>query len=47
MSWVKKVVWTLVVAFALFYVFTQPEQTAAAIRGFFSGLIRLFRALAG
>lgn len=34
MSWVKKIVVILVVAFALFYLFTRPEEAAAAVRGF-------------
>lgn len=35
MSWVKKIVVVLVVAFALFYLFTRPEDAAAAVRSFF------------
>ncbi|WP_158548005.1 hypothetical protein [Desertihabitans brevis] len=35
MSWVKKIVLVLVVAFALFYLFTRPEDAASAVRSFF------------
>lgn len=44
-SAVKKAIIILVAAFAAFYIFTQPEETAAVIKGFFSGVLRLFRAL--
>lgn len=47
MNWIKKILLTLVAAFLLYYVFTQPEQSAQAVRTFFSGIARLFRALAG
>lgn len=41
MSWVKRIFWTLVVAFALYYLVTRPEDAAAAVRSFFG----LFRAV--
>lgn len=36
-SWIKKALIVLVIAFALFYLFTRPEDAAAAVRGFFNG----------
>ena len=49
----KKGVTLLVIAFALFYLVTQPEGAAAAVRGAFdavaqafSAIIRFFEALA-
>ena len=47
--WVKKLLLILVVAFALFYLFTNPEGAAAAVRRFFSlfgALAQFFTALA-
>ncbi|WP_197429910.1 hypothetical protein [Auraticoccus cholistanensis] len=35
MSWLKKIAMILVVAFALYYLFTRPEDAAAAVRSFF------------
>ncbi len=49
MNYVKKVLWILVVAFVLFYLFTRPEQAAAAVKTFigaFDAIIRFFTALA-
>lgn len=49
-STIKKILVLLVVAFALFYLFTRPEDAAAAVRGFFSGFSaigRFFQELAG
>jgi hypothetical protein len=50
----KKSVTLLVIAFALFYLFTQPENAADAVRGAgnavgdgFQAVIRFFNALAG
>ncbi|WP_179229068.1 hypothetical protein [Parenemella sanctibonifatiensis] len=34
-SWVKRVLLVLVVAFALFFLFTRPEDAANAVRTFF------------
>lgn len=45
-AWLKKFLWALVIAFALYYIFTQPEQSAQAVKNFFGGIARLFRALA-
>lgn len=45
-NWLKKTLWALLGAFALYYIFTQPEQTAQVVRDFFSGIFSLFRALA-
>jgi hypothetical protein len=49
MAWVKKAVWLLVAAFVLFYLFTRPEQAAAAVKTFvgaFDAIVRFFTALA-
>ena len=48
-TWIKRALIVLVVAFALFYLFTRPEDAAAAVRGFFNGfpsIGRFFTALA-
>ncbi|WP_169512691.1 hypothetical protein [Aestuariimicrobium kwangyangense] len=45
-GWLKKILWALLAAFALYYIFTQPEQTATVVRNFFGGIFTLFRALA-
>jgi len=49
MTWIKKAVWLLVAAFVLFYLFTRPEQAAAAVKTFvgaFDAIVRFFTALA-
>lgn len=49
MVWIKKGVWLLVAAFVLFYLFTRPEQAAAAVKTFlgaFDSIVRFFEALA-
>ncbi|MHB1010395.1 MAG: hypothetical protein ACYC1E_14445 [Propionibacteriaceae bacterium] len=49
MAWIKKAIWLLVAAFVLFYLFTRPEQAAAAVKTFvgaFDAIIRFFTALA-
>ena len=46
-TWIKKILLTLVAAFLLYYIFTQPEESAQAVKTFFGGIARLFRALAG
>ncbi len=49
MGWVKKLAWLMVVAFVLFYLFTRPEQAAAAVKTFigaFDAIVRFFTALA-
>lgn len=43
MSWLKKIVWFLVIGFALFYLVTRPEDAAAAVSGFFDAFRSLFR----
>ena len=35
-AWVKKILLLLVVAFALYYLFTQPVQAASAVKTFFA-----------
>ena len=45
MKWVKKVLFFLVVGFALFYLITRPEGAAEAVRGVFTALIRAFSSI--
>ncbi len=48
-AWVKKILLALVVAFALFYLFTRPEDAAAAVKTFFGAfgaIARFFTELA-
>lgn len=35
LTWIKKIFWLLVAAFALFYLFTRPEDAADAVKTFF------------
>ncbi|QGF24466.1 hypothetical protein [Raineyella fluvialis] len=49
LSWVRKALLVLVIAFAVFYLFTNPEGAAGAVRGFFGlfgSIGRFFTALA-
>lgn len=49
-GWIKKAAVVLVVAFAVFYLFTRPEDAAAAVRTFFGAFAsvgRFFSSLAG
>ena len=46
-DWIKRIFLVLLAAFLLYYIFTQPEQSAQAVKDFFGGIARLFRALAG
>jgi len=41
-NWVKKALLVLVVAFAVFYLFTNPQGSADAVRGFFGLFGSLF-----
>jgi len=34
-AWIKKIVLMMVIAFALFYLFTRPEDAAQAVKTFF------------
>lgn len=46
---VKKIVWILVVAFLLFYLFTRPTDAADAVKGLFnafSAVLTFFERLA-
>jgi len=36
LSWLRKALVVVVIAFALYYLFTNPEGAAAAVRNFFS-----------
>lgn len=48
-DWVKKALYVLVVAFALYYLFTRPESAAHAVKTFFgafNSLGRFFTTLA-
>lgn len=35
-KWVKTIIWVLVIGFCLFYLFSRPEDAAAAVKSFFS-----------
>ncbi|WOQ15503.1 hypothetical protein [Raineyella sp. W15-4] len=35
LNWVRKALLVLVIAFAVFYLFTNPQGAASAVRGFF------------
>lgn len=43
MKWVKTAVLVLVIGFALFYLFTQPEAAAGAVKAFFGAFGSIFR----
>ena len=45
MTWVKRFIVFLVVAFFLFYLIAQPEAAANAIRSLFGALARVFRSI--
>ena len=38
MKWIKRIIVALVVIFALFYLFTRPEDAAAAVRSAFGAV---------
>ncbi|GAA1715482.1 hypothetical protein [Propioniferax innocua] len=42
-TWVKKIVWALIIGFALFYLVTRPEDAANAVKGFFGAFGAIFR----
>lgn len=44
---ITTIIAVFLVAFALYYVFTDPEGTAGVVRGFFSGIFGFFKALGG
>jgi hypothetical protein len=53
MAWVKRILAILVIGFFLFYLITQPESAAAAVRTVFSAvgiafqsIVRFFTSLA-
>lgn len=43
MAWAKKILWILVIGFALFYLITQPEAAAQAVRTFFGAFGSVYR----
>jgi hypothetical protein len=45
MTWVKRFIVFLVVAFFLFYLIAQPEAAANAVRSLFGALARVFRSI--
>ena len=45
MTWVKRFIVFLVVAFFLFYLIAQPEAAANAVRAVFSALARVFHSI--
>ena len=46
-EWAKKILWTLVIAFIIYYIATEPEEFATGVRSVVEAIGRLFRALAG
>lgn len=49
-KWIKTVLLFLVIAFAIYFLYTRPEQAAAAVKavfGIFDALGRFFATLAG
>lgn len=49
LTWIKKIFWLLVAGFALFYLFTRPEEAADAVKTFFGAfeaIGRFFSSLA-
>lgn len=42
-KWIKTAVLVLVIGFALFYLFTQPEAAANAVKTFFGAFDSIFR----
>ena len=45
MTWVKRFIVFLVVGFAIFYLISQPEAAADAVRAIFGALARVFRSI--
>jgi hypothetical protein len=45
MKWVKRIIIFLVVGFALFYLISQPQAAADAVRAIFQALARVFRSI--
>jgi hypothetical protein len=45
MTWVKRILAVLVLGFFLFYLITQPEGAAAAVRTVFSAVGTAFRSI--
>jgi hypothetical protein len=45
MTWVKRIILTLVVLFALFYLITQPVGAAEAVRTVFAAVAKAFHAI--
>jgi hypothetical protein len=45
MTWVKRFIVFLVVGFALFYLISQPQAAAHAVRAIFGALARVFQSI--
>ena len=45
MTWAKRIIAFLLVAFFIFYLISQPEAAAAAVRTVFGALATAFRAI--
>ena len=45
MTWVKRILLTLVVLFALFYLITQPVAAANAVTTVFGAIVKAFHSL--
>jgi hypothetical protein len=41
-KWIKTIVLVLIVGFALFYLITEPEAAAGAVKGFFGAFGSIF-----
>ncbi|MDR1449357.1 MAG: hypothetical protein LBI84_04015 [Propionibacteriaceae bacterium] len=47
-GWLRKGIALFIAAFALFYIFTRPEDAAAAVKGFFGAfdpIVKFFQSL--
>jgi hypothetical protein len=45
MTWAKRILFVLVVGFLLFYLITQPESAAAAVRTVFDAVALAFQSV--
>ena len=45
-KWAKNILWTLVIAFIVYYIATQPEEFAYGVKSVVHSITRLFDALA-
>lgn len=45
-KWAKNILWTLAIAFLIYYIATEPEQFAYGVKSVVHAITRLFHALA-